>query len=74
MKEEIKALLADALPMIDFDAEYLFEQLDSLSVITILTILSQKYSIPLDVTDATPKNLISVDALVNMVEAKIKQQ
>lgn len=74
MKEEIKALLADALPMIDFDAEYLFEQLDSLSVITILTILSQKYSISLDVTDATPKNLISLDALVNMVEAKIKQQ
>ena len=74
MKEEIKALLADALPMIDFDAEYLFEQLDSLSVITILTILSQKYSIPLDVTDATTKNHISLDALVNMVEAKIKQQ
>jgi len=74
MKEEIKALLADALPLVDFNAEYLFEQLDSLSVITILSILSDKYSIPLSVNDATPKNLISLDALVNMVDAKIKQQ
>ena len=74
MKEEIKALLTEALPMVDFDAEFLFEQLDSLGVITILSLLEQKYSIPLDVTDATPKNLISLDALVNMVETKIKQQ
>ena len=74
MKEEIKALLADALPMVDFDAEFLFEQLDSLGVITILALLEQKYSIPLSAKDATPKNLISLDALVNMVETKIKQQ
>ena len=74
MKEEIKALLMDALPMVDFDAEYLFEQLDSIAVITILTLLGQKYSIPLSVKDATPKNLISLEAIVSMVETKIKQQ
>ena len=74
MNEEIKVLLSDALPMVDFDAEFLFEQLDSLAVVTILTLLSQKYSLPLSANDATPKNLISLDALVRMVEAKIQQQ
>ena len=74
MKEEIKALLSDVLPMVDFDAEYLFEQLDSITVLTILTVLAKKYSIILGVEDATPKNLISLDALVRMVDEKIKQQ
>lgn len=74
MKEEIKALLSDVLPMVDFDAEYLFEQLDSITVLTILTVLAKKYSITLGVEDATPKNLISLDALVRMVDEKIKQQ
>lgn len=74
MKEEIKALLTDAMPMIDFDAEFLFEQLDSLAVVSILTLLDQKYSISLSVKDATPKNFISLDAIVRMVEEKIKQQ
>lgn len=73
MKEEIKALLTDALPMVDFDSEFLFEQLDSIGVVTILTVLGNQYSIPLNMQDATPKNLISLDALVRMVESKLKK-
>ena len=72
IKEEIKTLLEDALPTVDFNAEFLFEQLDSYGIITILTLLSQKYSIPLGMQDATPKNLISLDALVHMVESKLE--
>ena len=73
MKEEIKALLSDALPMVDFESEFLFEQLDSIGVGTILTVLGNQYSIPLNMQDATPKNLISLDALVRMVESKLKK-
>lgn len=73
MKEEIKALLSDALPMVDFESEFLFEQLDSIGVVTILTVLGNQYSIPLNMQDATPKNLISLDALVRMVESKLKK-
>ena len=73
MKEEIKALLSDAVPMVDFESEFLFEQLDSIGVVTILTVLGNQYSIPLNMQDATPKNLISLDALVRMVESKLKK-
>ena len=73
MKEEIKALLSDALPMVDFESEFLFEQLDSIGVVTILTVLGNQYSIPLNMQDATPKNRISLDALVRMVESKLKK-
>lgn len=73
MKEEIKALLSDTLPMVDFESEFLFEQLDSIGVVTILTVLGNQYSIPLNMQDATPKNLISLDALVRMVESKLKK-
>ncbi len=72
MKEEIKALLSDALPMVDFESEFLFEQLDSIGVVTILTVLGNQYSIPLNMQDATPKNLMSLDALVRMVESKLQ--
>ena len=73
MKEEIKALLSEALPMVDFDSEFLFSELDSLGVVTILITLSQKYSIQLTMQDATPKNLISLDALVRLVESKMQE-
>ncbi len=74
MKEEIKKLLADALPMVDFESECLYEQLDSIGVVTILIVLSNQYSIHLNIQDATPKNLISLDALVRLVESKLKEQ
>ncbi len=72
MKEEIKTLLSDALPMVDFESEFLFEQLNSIGVVTILTVLSNRYSISLNILDATPKNLMSLDALVRMVESKLQ--
>lgn len=70
MKEEIKTLLEEALPLVDFDSDFLFSELDSLGVATILMLLSDKYSIRLDHTDATPKNLKDLDHIVAMVERK----
>lgn len=72
MKDHILSLLSEALPAVDFNADFLFSELDSLGVAIILIVLSKEYDIKLDATDATPKNLKSIDAIVKMVEAKIQ--
>ena len=72
MKEDIRQLLEDALPLVDFDSDFLFAELDSLGVTTILMLLSDKYGIKLEASDATPRNLKTLDSIVAMVEAKLK--
>lgn len=71
MKERIRQLLEDALPIVDLDSDFLFSELDSLGVVTILMVLSQEFDIKLDTKDATPRNLKSLDAIVHMVEDKL---
>ena len=70
MKEQIRQLLEDALPLVDFDSDFLFAELDSLGVTTILMLLSDKFGIQLEASDATPRNLKTLDSIVAMVEAK----
>ena len=72
MKERIIELLTAALPLVDLESDFLFSELDSLGVTTILMLLSEEYGIVLDARDATPKNLKNVDAIVKMVEEKLK--
>ena len=72
MKEDIRQLLEDALPLVDFDSDFLFAELDSLGVTTILMLLADKYGIPLEASDATPRNLKTLDSIVAMVERKLK--
>ena len=74
MKEEIRALLEDILPLVNFDSDFLFSELDSLGITAILMTLSQKYNIVLEVEDATPKNLRDLDSIVAMVERKVAQK
>ena len=74
MRETIKALLEDALPMVDFDSDFLFSELDSLGVTTILMMLSDEFDISLDATDATPKNLMTLDSIVTLVEKKLAEK
>ena len=71
MKEEIKKLLEDAMPLVDFDSDFLFAELDSLGVAQILMLLSEEYQVTLGLNDATPKNLKSLDSIVRMVEEKL---
>ena len=70
MKEKIRTILEEALPLVDFDSDFLFSELDSLCVTTILMLLSDEYGIKLEATDATPKNLKTLDSIVAMVEEK----
>jgi len=74
MKEKIKTLLEDLLPLVDFDSDFLFAELDSLGVTTILMTLSSEYDIELEAQDATPKNLKSLDSLVALVEKKLAEK
>lgn len=74
MKEEIKLLLEETLPLVDLDSPFLFAELDSLGVTTILMLLSDKYGITLDHNDATPKNLKNLDYIVALVERKLAEK
>lgn len=71
MKEKIRTLLEDALPLVDFDSDFLFSELDSLGITTILMTLSDAFGIQLEAIDATPRNLKTLDSIVAMVERKL---
>ena len=74
MKSEIRTLLEDLLPLVDFDSDFLFAELNSLDVTTILMSLSDKYGIKLEAIDATPKNLKTLDSIVALVEQKLAEK
>lgn len=74
MKEKIRKMLEDALPLVDFDSDFLFSELDSLGVTTILMMLSDEYGIKLEATDATPKNLKTLDSIVALAEKKLSEK
>jgi len=74
MKERIKTLLEEALPLVNFDSEFLFSELDSLGVATILLKLSEEFGIKLESSDATPMNLKDIDSLAALVEKKLSEK
>ena len=74
MKEEIRNILEEALPLVDFDSEFLLGELDSLGVTTIFMLLSEKYGINLESTDVTPRNLKNLDSLVKLVQTKLQNR
>ena len=74
MKDKIKMMLEDARPLVDFDSDFLFSELDSLGVTTILMLLSDEFGIKMESTDATPKNLKSLDSIVYLVEKKLSEK
>lgn len=71
MKEEIRQLLEESLPLVDLDTDFLFPELDSLDIATILMRLSDKYGVKLDHSDVTPRNFKSLESLAKMVKAKL---
>ena len=73
-KARIRELLAEALPLVDLDSDFLFSELDSLGVTTVLMLLSNEYGIELESQDATPKNLRSIDSLSALVDKKLAEK
>lgn len=74
MRERIKKILEEMLPLLDLESDFLFSELDSLGVTTILMTLSSEFGIELEAKDATPKNLRTLDSIVQMVEQKLKEK
>lgn len=74
MKNKIKNLLEDMLPLVNLDSDFLFSELDSLGVTTILMTLSSEFDIELESKDATPKNLKNLDNIVALVEKKLAEK
>lgn len=72
MRQRIKEILEQALPIVNLESDFLYEELDSLGVTTILMLLSEEYNISLEASDATPKNLKTLDSLVALVQFKLK--
>lgn len=68
---EIKDVLSEVLPALDCDSDFLFAELDSLGVATILYVLSLKYGIELGSEDVTPRNFKSVESIARMVLSKM---
>ena len=73
MKNRIIELLSEALPAVDFESEFLFSELDSLGIATILPLLSNEYHISLNASDVAPKNFMTIDSVVAMVESKLNK-
>ncbi len=71
MREQIKQTLEECLPIVDLESDFLFSELDSLSITTILMVLSEKYDIKLESKDVTPRNFQSLDSIVRMVQSKL---
>ena len=71
MKQRVSELLEKELPLVDLDSDYLFSELDSLSITLILMVLSDEFGVEFDAKDATPKNLKSLDSIVKMIENKL---
>ena len=71
MEQHIRQLLGDALPAADLNADFLFTELDSLGIATILYVLSQEYDILLDAEDVTPRNFKNLASITEMVRRKL---
>ena len=72
MKERIRQILEETLPLADIDSQFLFAELSSLDITTIMMMLSEEYNISLDSKDVTPKNFMNVDSITALVERKLK--
>lgn len=57
----------------NFDSDFLFNELDSLGITTILMLLSDEYHISLEYSDVTPKNFRSLDSIVELVKRKLAE-
>ncbi len=68
MREEIIGLLEDLLPLVDLESDFLFGELSSLDITTIMMVLSEHYNITLSHEVVTPRNFRNIDSIVAMVK------
>ncbi len=59
--------------MVNLDSDFLFNELDSLGITTILMLLSDEFKVSLESSDVTPKNFRTLDSIVALVESKMNK-
>ena len=59
--------------MVDLDSDFLFNELDSLGITTILMLLSDEFKVSLESSDVTPKNFRTLNSIVALVESKMNK-
>ena len=75
MSEEILRMLIELKPEDDFEASESFiddELLDSFDIITLISMLEEKYNIVIDGLDIVPENFQSIDDIINLVNKSKK--
>lgn len=65
--------MEENLPLVDVDADFLFAELSSLDITSLMMLLSEEYHVTLDSSDVIPRNFRSLDSIVNMVKSKLPQ-
>ena len=71
MIEQILGILSEIRPEFDFldsDNFIIDGLLDSFDIISLISILEEKYSISIDGLDIVPENFFSVDAIMELVK------
>ena len=75
MKDEIMAMLAELRPEFDFCESVDFVEdglLDSFDIVSLSSMLEEKYGVKIDGLDIVPENYASVDAIINLVNKSKK--
>ena len=70
MNSDIMNMLEEIKPEFDFNDSEDFVMdglLDSFDIITLISMLEEKYSVTIDGLDIVPENFSSVDSIVNLV-------
>lgn len=70
-KEKIFEILAELRPEFDFKNSQNFIEdglLDSFDIVSLITMLEEKYSVKIDGLEVIPENFLSVDAIVALVK------
>ncbi len=71
MNEEIMAMLAELRPEFDFkdsDDFVMDGLLDSFDIISLVSMLEEKYNVKVDGLEIVPENFASVDAIIALVK------
>jgi acyl carrier protein len=74
MREELLEILTDCCPDVDFEHETALIDdglLESLDIVTIVTDLTHRFGVEINVDDLLPENFNSVDAILELIRSKL---
>ena len=73
MKEQLLAILTEAVPGVDFETETAMvddEILESLDIVTIVSEIKDTFDVEITVDDMVPENFNTVDAMLALIQAR----